>query len=280
MNHETHTTKTRHVVISGGASGLGLGMALRYLKRGDCVSVLDLCLSEEARKQLEIAAAVGSAQWCFQEADVTDDQIMSDAMRKAQKQFGNVSLAINSAGIPLCKTIADMRPDEFNHVINVNLIGSYNFAATVVPHLEQGGHLALVASLAGITSNYGYSAYGSSKFGVLGLATTLRYEYELQGFKVSCICPPEVFTPLVEAERLHANPIAMELKKIAGTMHVVDACDEIVEGLDQQRWLIIPSINGKLTAWVARYTPGLFHSFLSYMIRRTSNRIKNAPQSG
>lgn len=270
---------TRHVVISGGASGLGLGMVLRYLKRGDRVTVLDLRLGDVARKQLEIAAAVGASEWEFHEADVTDQQALVNAIQAAQKYFGKVSLAINSAGIPLCKTIADMQPGEFSRVIQVNLIGSYNYAASVIPHLAKGGHLALVASLAGITSNYGYSAYGSSKFGVLGLATTLRYEYELQGFNISCICPPEVFTPLVEAERLHANPVSMELKKIAGTMHVEEACDAIVDGLDQRQWLIIPSISGKLTAWAARYIPELFHGFLSFMIKRTSNRIKNATQS-
>lgn len=271
--------KTRHVVISGGASGLGLGMALRYLKRGDCVTVLDLKLGDPSRKQLEIASAVGSAQWCFYETDVTRVQTLEDNIKQARKLFGDINLAINSAGIPLCKTIADMKPGEFEKVINVNLIGSYNFAASVMPNLDKGGHVALVASLAGITSNYGYSAYGSSKFGVLGLATTLRYEYELQGFKVSCICPPEVFTPLVETERLHANPVSMELKKIAGTMNVEDACDDIVDGLDAQQWLIVPSVNGKLTAWAARYAPGLFHGFLSYMIKRTSSRIHNAAQS-
>ena len=102
--------KTRHVVISGGASGLGLGMALRYLKRGDCVTVLDLKLGDPSRKQLEIASAVGSAQWCFYETDVTRVQTLEDNIKQARKLFGDINLAINSAGIPLCKTIADLEP--------------------------------------------------------------------------------------------------------------------------------------------------------------------------
>src|SRR3546814_2598867 len=59
--------------------------------------------------------------------------------------------------------------------------------------------LALIASMAGLTSNYAYAAYGASKFGVVGLATTLRYEYEPLGIGISCICPPEVKTQIGRA---------------------------------------------------------------------------------
>ncbi len=262
-----------HVIISGGASGLGLGIALRYLKRGAQVSVLDLRINEATRHELNSASNTTNNQWQFYDVDVTDYEGLLNTVRQAERQYGQISLAINSAGIPLCKTINDMEPGEFNRVINVNLNGSYNFAAAVLPHMKKPGHLALVASLAGITSNYGYSAYGASKFGVIGLATTLRYEYELQGISISCICPPEVYTPLVEEERLHANPIAMELKKIAGTMDVYTACNQIVDGLEKKQWLIVPSTNGKLTAWAARYTPRLFHGFMSFMIRRSRAAI-------
>jgi len=262
-----------HVVISGGGSGLGLGIAVRYLRRGARVSVLDLRMQESVREKLNKAQAEGNGSWQFYEADVTNEEQLAATMQHVKQQHGEVSLAVNSAGIPLCKTIADMKPGEYSRVIQVNLIGSYNFAAAVLPCMAKDGQFALVASLAGITSNYGYSAYGSSKFGVIGLATTIRYEYEVQGLTVSCICPPEVETPLVEEERLHANKIAMELKKIAGTMNAEDACDQIVAGLDAGKWMIVPSAMGKVTAWTARYTPAVFHRFISVMIRRTRDRI-------
>lgn len=125
-----------------------------------------------------------------------------------------------------------------------------------------------------MTSNYAYSAYGASKFGVVGLATTLRYEYEALGINVSCICPPEVSTPLVEGERRSANPVSLAHKKIAGSMNVDDACNQIVEGLDAGRWMVIPGNSGKAIAWAARYMPGAFHGFMTIMIRRTMQRFR------
>lgn len=61
-----------HVMITGGGSGLGLGMALRYLKRGIRVSVLDLVVPESSHEQLDAAASAGQTEWQFQTADITD----------------------------------------------------------------------------------------------------------------------------------------------------------------------------------------------------------------
>lgn len=268
------TQKTpRHVLISGGASGLGLGFAKRYLQQGFCVSILDLAISNESKMALQHLALLNNTQWQFHKADVTHVSELVDAIKSSVTTYGSPDLAINSAGIVLNKTVADMHPDEFNRVINVNLNGSFNFAWALLPTMKAGSRLALVASLAGHTSNYAYSAYGASKFGVVGLATTLRYEYELQGINISCICPPEVNTPLVEGEREHGNPVSLELKKIAGSMDADEACDQIVNGLNQGHWMIVPSASGKATAFAARYLPGLFHRFMSYMINKTSKQL-------
>ena len=257
-----------HVMITGGGSGLGLGLACRYLRRGISVSVLDLSSNSENRSQLNQVADEGGSHWAFFEVDITDEAAVADAVTAAVQQFGRLDLAVNSAGVGMNKTLADMKPAEFRQVMDINLNGSLHFSSAVMPHVQQGGRLALVASLAAITSNYGYSAYGASKFGVLGLATTLRYEYEPLGIYLSCICPPEVHTPLVDKERLEGNPIARELKKTAGCMDPDDACDQIVAGLDAGKWMIIPGFLGKATGFVARHMPGLFNGYIQMMVKK------------
>ncbi len=263
----------QHVMITGAGSGLGLGMAKRYLARGDCVSVLDLAISNAHRMQLDAAAHEGKGRWKFLQMDITDDEQVSAAVAQAVDHFSAPDLAINSAGVVLNKTIADMQPAEFRKVIDINLNGSLHFAQACVRFMRPGARLALVASLAGVTSNYAYSAYGASKFGVIGLATTLRYEYEVLGIRISCICPPEVHTPLVDGERLVGNPISLELKKTAGCMDPDDACDQIVAGLDAGRWMIIPSLAGKLTGFVARHFPGVFNGYIQMMVRKLSKQF-------
>lgn len=264
--------KFNHVMISGAGSGLGLGMALRYLQRGCKVSVLDLVVPPASYERLDSAAKAGNSDWQFHVADITDFDLLQTAVNNAVAHFAAPDLAINSAGVVLNKTFAEMQPGDFQRVININLNGSHNFAAAVLPTMRAGSRLALVASLAGITSNYAYSAYGASKFGVIGLATTLRYEYEPLGIHISCISPPEVNTPMVFEERKAANPVAMDLKALAGSLEVDAACDQIVAGLDAGRWQIIPGLNGKMTAWAARYLPAIFYFSMLKLIKRSMRK--------
>ncbi len=261
-----------HVIISGGGSGLGLGMALRYLKRGAKVSILDLIIPEESQNQLDLAAHSGQSKWQFQTTDITIFEQVQSAVQNSVSRFNTPDLAINSAGVTLNKAFADMQPGEFQRVININLNGSNNFAAAVLPHMQAGSHLALVASLAGLTSNYAYTAYGASKFGVVGLATTLRYEYQPLGINISCICPPEVKTPMVAWEHKNANPVSLDLKALAGSLETDSACEQIVAGLDAGRWQIIPGLNGKMTAWVARYLPAFFRFGMLQLTKRAMRK--------
>lgn len=257
-----------HALISGAGSGLGLGLALRLLRRGANVSVLDLGVNPERRALLDAAAARGNSSWRWFAADIRDEAAVRGAVDAAVQAFGAPDLAINSAGIGFCRAFPAMRSEEFRRVLEINLFGSYHFAAAVLPQMQRGSRLALVASLAGITSNYAYAAYGTSKFGVVGLATTLRYEYEPRGIHISCICPPEVKTPLVTAERADGDPVALDLKLIAGSMDADPACDQMLAGLDAGRWMIIPGLAGKATAFAAQKTPELFYRFMDTLIRK------------
>lgn len=260
----------QHSIISGGGSGLGLGIAQRLLRRGGKVSILDLTVGEQAREQLDHAAAQGNSAWQFAEADLTDEARVTAAVNEIVQAYGAPDLALNSAGILVNKTFAAMPSSDFRKVMDVNVHGSYNFAAAVLPHLRPGSRLALIASIAGLTSSYGYTAYGASKFAVVGLATTLRYEYEPLGIGISCVCPPEVKTPMVATERSpgNADPISLILKDIAGSLEPDFACDAILAGLDAGRWQIIPGFKGKLTATVARHWPAGFFAFMRFNIKR------------
>lgn len=262
----------QHNIISGGGSGLGLGLALRLLHRGGRVSVLDLRVSDAARQQLDEAAAGDGGAWQFVETNITDAAQVTAAVRDAVQVYGAPTLAINSAGIIINKVLAETSAAEFARVVDVNLNGSFNFAAAVLPTMGKGSRLALIASMAGLTSNYAYAAYGASKFGVVGLATTLRYEYEPLGIGISCICPPEVKTPMVATERAVGNPISLALKDIAGSLEIDPACDAMLAGLDAGHWQIIPGVKSRGTAFAARYLPGLFHAIMHRLVCRAMRR--------
>ena len=135
---------------------------------------------------------------------------------------------------------------------------------------------ALIASVAGLISNYGYTAYGASKFGVVGLATTLRYEYEHQGIKVSCVCPPEVKTPMVAEEHANGDPVSLELKKFAGSMEPEDACNQIFAGIESGKWMIIPSFEAKSLIFISRVLPWVFTLLMGRLIKFAVNKVARA----
>lgn len=265
----------KHAIISGGGSGLGNGLATRLLKRGSNVSVLDLGISEAYREVLDAAAQAGGSQWRLFEIDITDANKVSHAVAEAINSFGDIQLAINSAGIAVNKLAANTTAEEFQRVININLNGSFNFASAVLPTMKPGSRLALLASLAGFIGNYGYSAYSASKFGVVGLATVLRNEYEPKGIHISCVCPPEVKTPMVAQEHATGDPVSLELKKFAGSLDADYACDKMLQGLDKGQWLIIPGTMAKTTTFIARHMPGLFGSIGLQLVQRILRKQAN-----
>jgi 3-dehydrosphinganine reductase len=245
-------------LISGGGSGIGLRLAEEFLGMGARVALVDLAFKDEAMARLAKAAG-GSPErrcWTF-EADVRKAELMATVAGQAAAALGHIDIAINSAGVQNAAEFDKMSEEQFRRVVEINLFGSRNFAAAALPHLRKGSQLALVASLAGIVSNYGYAAYNASKFGVVGLAGALRLEYRPRGIAVTVICPPEVETPMVAAERLEAPAVTMKLKEFAGTLELEPAVREIFAGLRARRFMVIPGARARLTRRLAGTFPGL-----------------------
>ena len=253
----------RRAFVSGGGSGIGLRLTEKLLESGTSVAVFDLSVSTEVLGRLEKLAVENGVDASSHEVDVCDGEGLA---RAATEATGPPELAVNSAGVQVCKRFETLTGAEFDRVVNVNLIGSRNFAAAVLPHMAPGARLALIASLAGIVPNYGYAAYNASKFGVVGLAGALRLESKPRGINVSVICPPEVETPMVTEERASGEPISLKLKEFSGTLGVEEACAEILRGLEAGRWMIVPGRRARLTRRLAQIVPGLMNAISDRMV--------------
>jgi short-subunit dehydrogenase len=118
------------------------------------------------------------------------------------------------------------------------------------------GHIVPIASSAGLYGVYGYSAYGASKFALVGLAECLRSELCGRGIRVSVCCPPEVDTPILAAEKDDLPPATRMLKNLAGTLNVDAAADALVKGIVKNRFMIIPGFRAKVFYWLKRLAPG------------------------
>jgi NAD(P)-dependent dehydrogenase (short-subunit alcohol dehydrogenase family) len=252
--------------LTGAGSGIGLALAEALAMRGARIAAFDLRFADEARARLRTVCPDA----LFLEVDVCDAAGVAAAVSKAVELIGAPDVAINSAGVQVARPFLEISSKDFDLVIDVNLKGSRNLAAAVLPHMRSGAHLALVASLAGVVSNYGYAAYSSSKFGVVGLASALRIECKTQGIVVSAICPPEVPTPMVDAERRTAPAVTMQTKQFAGTVTLPDLCRQVMHGLERDRFMIVPG------SWRARFTVFMAGTFPTVLARITDRLVAQA----
>jgi len=259
----------RTVLLTGATSGIGLQLAELLARRGDRVAVLDRELRPAALERLRAGAGGDAARLAAVEVDVRDAEAVEAAFAAAEAQVGSPSLVVNSAGIQLGKAFTDLSAEEFTRVIEVNLLGSRHVAAAALRRLGPGGHLVLVASLAGLVPNYGYAAYCASKYGVVALAEVLRLECHPRAIRVSCVCPPEVQTPMVDEERRTELAPTRALKDLAGTMALEPAARGILAGIDRGDFLIIPSARARGARQLVRLLPArLSHAISDRVVAR------------
>ncbi|MBB3699562.1 SDR family NAD(P)-dependent oxidoreductase [Flammeovirga yaeyamensis] len=247
--------KNKNIYITGGTSGIGLEMSKQLLKSGANVVVFGRKNLSEIESKLSESTNENSVAAIS--LDTTSVDSVIEGFSKAQSIVGDPHVVIHSAGIGRSVAFNQFSEDDFKETINVNIFGSRNVAEVAFPYLKKtNGQLLFIASLAGIVTNYGYSAYSASKFATLGFAGVLRSEWKPEGVNVSVACPPEIDTPLVEKERLESPKVAKVLKQFAGNLELDYACKMMLKGLSKKSYMIIPGFKAKLVA----ITQGIFPS--------------------
>ena len=266
----------QNTFITGGASGIGLHLAKMMLASGGNVAIFDIRISDEAKAELEQAKVNESQKISLHCVDVRDAELVNRVVNDAANEIGQPNLALNVAGVQLAKMFDELSAQEFEQVVAINLFGSRNYAAAVLPLMAKGSQLAFVASLAGLVPNYTYTAYCASKHGVVALAGVLRQEYLAKGIDVSVICPPEIDTPMVMEELKTMHPVTKELKNLAGNISLEQACDEIVSSLQKQKFLIIPGFMARFTYCLNRIVPiVIFNKIVNNIILKTLAKQPN-----
>jgi 2-dehydro-3-deoxy-L-rhamnonate dehydrogenase (NAD+) len=190
--------KGRNAIITGGARGIGLAIADRFLASGARCSLWDKDSDalEAASKALEGKGGVHTSV-----VDVTSDQDVQLALSADVKQFGNIDILINCAGIAgVTKHLWELTPAEWREVVETNLISVFLCCRVVVPHmLDKGyGRIVNIASIAGKEGNPNASHYSAAKAGVIGLTKSLGKELARTEIRVNCVTPAVVKTPILE----------------------------------------------------------------------------------
>jgi len=200
----------RHAVITGGATGLGYGIAQRLLASGGSVTIWD-CNGEAATKA---AWSLGAKAFALT-VDVTQQPSVAKAVAATLAQAGRIDALVNSAGITGPNTrLWDYPVDAWRQVMDVNLNGPFICCREVVGQMRsQGfGRIVNIASVAGKDGNPNASAYSASKAGLIALTKSLGKELADTGVRVNCVTPAAVKTAIFD--QMTPDHIAFMLSKI------------------------------------------------------------------
>lgn len=252
----------RHVLVTGGSSGVGLASAELAAKRGAHVTLIarDEERLKAAQGRVEAARVDASQQVLMRLADVADRESLLSAIASARDEAGPVDMLFACAGFCTPGRFCELPVEEFDRHIAVNLLGLVHATRAVVPEMiERGrGHIALVSSMGGLVGVYGYSAYSASKFGVTGFAEVLRSELKPHGIGVTLLVPPNMDTPGY-AREVEVEPIETKaINGIAKTRTPEEVAALFVRGVERGKYLVMAGFTNKLLYRLEGLWPELF----------------------
>lgn len=187
----------RTVVITGGASGIGLATARKAAAAGWRPYLIDL-----SRESLDRACSeLGHAGACGTVCDVSNEDAVENAIREAA-EGNDLKAIVNSAGIGMDKPAVETEVSEFRRILDINLIGSFVVATAAARYWlnhHRTGSIVNISSVSGLCGNKGRVAYGASKGGVNLMTLVMATELGGKGIRVNAVAPGPIDTPLARA---------------------------------------------------------------------------------
>ena len=188
--------KGKTAIITGGAQGFGLDIAKRFLNSGAKAIIWDID-KDELKKAVK---ALSNPNLSYDVVDVSNFKNVKETVDKIVKS-SNIDILINNAGITgSTSSLWDYDVDEWNKIIQINLMGTFNCCKNVVPYMIKNnyGRIVNVASVAGKDGNANASAYSSAKAGAIGLTKSLGKELAGKNIAVNAVTPAGAKTRILD----------------------------------------------------------------------------------
>lgn len=204
-------------LVTGGSSGIGRAIAKLFAREGAKVVIGDIHPGHTVE---EINRDGGMS--IFVKTDVRMAEEVNRLVEAAIREYGRLDIACNDAGIELIKRLVDTTEDEWNRVLDTNLKGVFLVSKHALPHFieQKGGVVVNVASQLGIVGAERWSAYCTSKAGVIQLTKVMALEYARYNVRANCVCPGAIETPMVERE-LSLEPDRELASKVMISQHPI-----------------------------------------------------------
>lgn len=217
-----NTVNGKVIVVTGGGQGLGAAICRSLAADGATVIATDIKPENLTKIEEEIKGTGGQIE--SYQMNVADVNNVTEVIDKIVDTFGRIDAVINNAGIDYTLSIDEISNDQFQQVINVNLVGPFNVSKAVFSHFKAngGGHIVNIASTASKRTWPNASAYHASKWGLLGLSHALHSELRKEKIKVTAVVAGGMQTPFI-LERFPDTPlnVLQDPKNVADTVKFV-----------------------------------------------------------
>lgn len=264
----------KNVVITGGASGLGLAMAKRWAKTGAAICLVDRDDKNKDNALAEVKNAGGKA--IFFQADVTNDNSIAALKTFTDEQLGHVDVLINSAGVPTAGTVDSESLNAWQWVFDINVFGSVRLIKTFAASMRKRGqgHIVNVASQAGLTPAPLMGSYSASKAAIVALSESLRMELAPFGVGVSVLCPAFVQTNLHTSLLDEQDNMKEAVTKLVtgGNVSADDVAEQTFQAVQTNKLMVVTHKEGRLAWRLKRFIPAFYFNRMTKRTRKFALR--------
>ena len=217
--------KGKVAIVTGGASGVGRGIALGLAEEGACVVIADIDGEKASKTEHKIKEKFPEAVCVSREVDVTHEESVKRLVKETVGMFGSVHILVNNVVVTIPNFIQDVTAKDFEKTMSINVEGAVHCAKAVTPHMKRQGYgrIVNISSMSGVVGSAGLSVYSMSKFALRGLTHALGRELGQFGITVNAVAPSDIY----EAGSWSQNP---SLYEISMEKEGANSPEELIKG--------------------------------------------------
>jgi len=188
--------KNKTVIVTGGGGGIGLATAQRFASEGANIVLADINpdLLHKAENELKTA---GTKSICISQCDVSNEQQVEATVNGAIEHFGTLDVVVNNAGLMIFKKIEEQTAQDWERILNVDLMGAFFFTKYAFLKMKTGGAIINISSIHAIETTPMVACYAAAKAALLSLTRSAAIEGKAKGIRVNAILPGAIDTPML-----------------------------------------------------------------------------------